>query len=98
MEATEPAADSPKGDTQFFRIHSQVLIQETDTGHYFRAPGVWSVGEAHALRFRTYSAAHECATCLNLPNVRAVILEGFRECQIVTLNNRPLRVWPAERC
>jgi len=96
MEATEPASDSPKSDTQFFRIQSQVLIQESDTGHYFRAPGVWSVDEAHALKFRTYSAARECVTRLDLPNVRAVIQEEFRECQIVTHNNKPLRVWPAE--
>ena len=97
-EATRPAVGSLKGGTTFLWLFSQVFLQEIATGRYFRAPSVWSMDEAHALHFRTGYAARECATRLNLTNVQIVIMEEFRECRVFTLNNKQVRVWPAQRC
>jgi len=72
MELCVDLEPSLQGGTEFLPIRSHVVIQEVATKRYFRAPGVWSVDEAHALKFQTISAAHKCADRLNLTNVQVV--------------------------
>jgi len=96
-ESATTAATAVESNTQYFRrILSQVLLQEIATGRYYQGAGIWSSDAAGAVKFRTDSAARECATRLNLTNVQVVITHEFRECQIFPFQNKLVRVWPAE--
>jgi hypothetical protein len=96
-EATKPVG-SLKGGKTFLWLFSQVFLQEIATRRYFRAPSTWSMDQAHALQFRTGYEARECATRLKLTNVQIVIMEELRECRVFMLNNKQVRVWPAQHC
>ena len=72
MELCVDLEPSLQGETKFLPIRSHVVIQDLATKRYFRAPGVWSLDDAHALKFQTISAACKHATRLNLTNVHVV--------------------------
>jgi hypothetical protein len=86
------AGPAVNGDTQSIsRTLARVVLQEVPTGRYYQGPGVWVTEEAHALDFRTGSAAMECAGRLNLTNVQVVMTQEFRERQTFPLkaNSKP---------
>src|SRR5262245_11795601 len=102
-EPSEPATTAPvaavesESDTQYFRrFLSEVLLQELATGRYYQAPSLWCSNPACAEKFPTASAARACATQLGLTNVQVVTVHEFRECELLPLQNKLLRVWPAQ--